>query len=146
MTKMSRELDLEIRHKHQEGYLLAEVSGRRSYRSVVNLTRTIFQTCLEHEYQKVIIDVRELRGWLKPIESMKIVSGEFKDLVGKGLSAAAILDRELPKATFFFEMVARNRGYNLRIFTQARAAIDWILSQETKFVGNPRGTPNNQEI
>jgi hypothetical protein len=108
--------------------VLARATGRRTRAVVSSLVSEIAQSALEHRLGKILIDVRGLEGWLGVMDSYFIVTEDFKRLRGKGLKKAAIVDRPRPEVReWFFEVVARNRGFYVRIFTDPAAAHDWLL-------------------
>ena len=98
---------------------------------VSSLVTEIAQPALEHGYSKILIDVRELDGLLSGLSSYKVVTEDFQRLRGLGLKKAAIVDRPLPNLRIrLFELVARNRGFNLKVFDDPEKALDWLLGRD----------------
>jgi hypothetical protein len=122
------QLTLEI----EEGYLLARITGQRTWPAVSALVAEVAHAAIEHQRSKVLVDVREFEGWLGGLSSYSIVTEDFQRLRGKGIVQVAIVDRPIPKLRgWFFQTVARNRGYNLRMFESPQAALDWLLGPRT---------------
>ena len=125
---MSYQLTLEIK----EEYMLAHVHGTRTLESVVNLAKGLFEACIEMKQSKLIVDVREFEGRLGPLDIYSFITEEIPKMAGKGLEKAAIVDNRMPRAgRWFFETVARNRGYyNLRMFEDLGPAHEWFTGGE----------------
>ncbi|MGA2502881.1 MAG: hypothetical protein ABSG01_02170 [Anaerolineales bacterium] len=114
--------------KIEEEYMIAKAAGSRTRIVVATLVKEIAQAARENQRGKVLIDVRELEGWLGVFDSYYIVTKDFQRLRGKGIKKVAIIDRPLPKMREkFFETVSNNRGFNLRIFENPETALDWLL-------------------
>jgi hypothetical protein len=110
-------------------YLVARASGMRTLANVKAMTQEIFEKVIANHLTKALIDVRELKGQLKILESYQLVTQVFDKLHGRGMTRAAILDRKIsPTGEWFLETVARNRGYNLRIFSEHDEALQWLAS------------------
>ena len=120
---MSCEMDMDKEHD----FLHVRVRGVRTGETVSAMARDILDACVENRCTKVLVDVRALKGWLSTIEAYDVPSTDFPDLRGRGLQKAAIVDRERPGETYrFFETVARNRGFNVRIFEDTDRAVEWL--------------------
>ncbi len=122
------------------GYLSVQISGKRSLQAVQVLTRELTQKAVALGYERILIDVRPFDGRLQTMESFKIVTEEFPLHRGQGVTRVAIVDRPLsePEEWFFFETVARNRGFNLRIHTSPEPALAWLLEGYESTSGNPQ--------
>jgi hypothetical protein len=116
----------------EDGYLLARITGQRTWPAVSALVAEVARAAIEHQRSKVLVDVREFEGWLGGLSSYSVVTEDFQRLRGKGIKQVAIVDRPFPKLRgWFFQTVARNRGYNLRMFENPAAALDWLLGSKT---------------
>jgi hypothetical protein len=123
-SKSAYQLTLEIKAE----YLLSRATGTRTRAAVSALLTEISTAAIEHRSGKVLVDVRELDGLLSILDSYMIVRDDFQSFRGKGISKVAIVDRPHPELReWFFELVARNRGYNLKIFTDPAVALEWLL-------------------
>jgi len=118
--------------KVEDEYLVATAAGSRTWPVVSSLVTEIVHAAIENKRSKLLVDVRQLEGWLGSLSSYSIVTQDFQRFRGKGIMKVAIVDRPLPKVReFFFQMVARNRGFNLRIFESSELALDWLLDHKT---------------
>ena len=108
-------------------HLFARAEGTRTRACVSAMALQIFDAALANAKPKVLVDVRRLEGRLRILDNYLLVTELFEKLRGKGLRKAAIVDRRDPSIRdWFLETVARNRGFNLRIFSDPREALDWL--------------------
>lgn len=121
---MSYELSIE----KKPDFLHVHVTGIRTREAVAAMAKDIIDACVQHQTSKVLVDVRELTGRLSTLNAYEVPSVEFPKLKRPGLlKKAVIVDVEEFKDSFrFFETVARNRGFNLRIFGDIDKAIKWL--------------------
>lgn len=118
-------LDFEFR----EGYLYARASGIRKRHSVAAVTKAVFEKAVERDYSRVMTDVTDLEGTLSALDAYLLVTEVFRSLRWKGLTKAAVVDGKATRIQgMFTEVVARNRGYNYRIFNDEERAIRWLLA------------------
>jgi hypothetical protein len=115
----------------EKEYLTACAFGSRTRAVVSSLVTEISNAAIQKQCRKVLIDVRELQGWLGVFDSYYIVTKDLQRLRGKGIVKAAIVDRPLPRMReMFFQTVSHNRGFNLRIFEDPEAALAWLLGSQ----------------
>jgi len=108
-------------------HLFVHANGVRTHATVTAMTMEIFDAALANRMFKVLIDVRELEGQLGILDSYLVVTEMFEKIRGKGLRKAAIVDRQAPSLRgWFLETVARNRGFNFRIFASQEEALEWL--------------------
>jgi hypothetical protein len=111
----------------RDDYIHARAIGRRTRSAVASLAADIGRSAIEAGLHKILVDVRELEGWLGLFDSYFVVRDSLSALRGRGIQKAAIVDRPAPTpGERFFELTARNRGFNLRIFESLQAAIRWL--------------------
>jgi len=111
----------------QAGYLFVRASGVRTSASVAAMTLEVFEAARANRLSKVLVDVRGLRGQLGTVDNVRLVTKVFEKLRGKWVRQAAIVDEQPPSVRgWFLETVARNRGFNLRIFADEQAALAWL--------------------
>jgi hypothetical protein len=119
--------DYEVTIQVEGGYLAARAEGERSLDAVTSLAVRIAQAAGDAQVGKVLVDVRDLKGRLRVLDSFLVVNSVFDSLRGKGLHQAAIVDHGMPPIRgWTFEIIARNRGFNLRIFTSRETAVEWL--------------------
>jgi spore coat polysaccharide biosynthesis predicted glycosyltransferase SpsG len=123
MKKPNYSVDIE----KKDDYLLLRARGTRTRDNVVEIAKEVFQKALAAKKQKIILDVRELKGELSVVDDYYIVRDLFEQLRGKGIQKAAIIDmKESPIHEWFIEIVARNRGFNFRVFDNEESALQWL--------------------
>lgn len=126
----SKNKDYNLKIEKNEGYLEARVSGKRTRDTVSILTDEIARTCIEAHCSRILVDVRELEGFLKVYDSHYIVTQDFPKLRNKGIKKVVIVDRAVPGIReWFMETVAVNRGFNLRVFADRKAALEWLRGE-----------------
>ena len=110
-----------------EDYLYAKTTGVRSRETVASMTMEVFEEALSRGLSLVLVDVRKLEGRLGALDSYFVVTDVFQKIRGKGIHKAAILDTHVATIReWFLELVARNRGFNFRIFDDRRSAAEWL--------------------
>ncbi len=126
---MSYEFTIEEKPNH----LYVSATGERTRENVAAIAHRIIDACEKNLVKGVLVDVRQLTGRLRVFDSFMIVAIEFPRLKRLGvLSKAAIVDREENRARFaFFERISRNRGFNVRAFSQVSEATEWLRSSDT---------------
>lgn len=118
--------DLEI--KKEDQFVHAIASGVRTQKNISLIANDILDACKKHKADKVVIDIRQLTGRMPIFNSLSIIFEEFPHIKeAQVIKKAAIIDSEMRKIRYtFFESVARRRGYNIRIFSDPDAAVEWI--------------------
>jgi hypothetical protein len=118
----------QLTFKVEAEYILARATGERTRLVVSSLLIEIAQAAIENKRGKILVDVRGLEGWLSILDSYLIVTKDFHQFRGKGIVKAAIVDRTHPKmGEWFFENVAHNWAFNLRIFESPEVALEWLI-------------------
>lgn len=104
--------------------------GRRSLETVLAMSKDILAACAEKKAKRALIDVRTLEGRLATMEAFDIVEQHFPKLRDRSaITRAAIVDlKEFEGSYRFFEDVAVNRGFALRIFSDPDKAVEWLKS------------------
>jgi hypothetical protein len=125
MSRDIHSLDFESR----EGYLYARATGIRTRQSVAAVTKMVFEKAVELGFPKVLVEVTNLEGTLSVLDSYSLVVDVFRSIRWRGITKAAVVDADGSRIQMAFsEIVARNRGYNYRIFTDKEQAIKWLLA------------------
>ena len=114
--------------KEVEDYLKVKVVGERKKDDVIAAAIEIKEICQASKIFKVLVDVREFKGRLESFETYDVVSVEFPKIKKNDINlAVAIVDDVRFKLKYrFFETVARNRGFNIRLFGDVEKAIQWL--------------------
>jgi hypothetical protein len=119
-----------IEFEQREDYLFAHISGIRTRQIVARATMEILDKAVDLGFSKVLVDVSDLEGTLSALDSYLLVTEVFKSIRWKGMTRAAVYDLNAPHIRgMFSEIVARNRGYNYRIFDDLKRAQQWLLAK-----------------
>jgi hypothetical protein len=122
---MAQQYKLSI--KSRGDYLHVHASGVRTHATVTAITMQVFEAALDRGFPKVLVDVRQLEGRLGVLDSYLIVTQVFEQLRGKVLRKVVILDEQISSTRGrFIETVARNRGFNFRVFADLEEALTWL--------------------
>ena len=118
----------------EDGYLLARAVGQRTKDAIVTLAKEVVAAATKHDYDRVLVDVRELDGQMGVFDAYSIPVQHFPVLKQlRILTKAVIVDSPKRRERYlFFESVARARGFNFRAFEDVDVAVDWLLSSEEK--------------
>lgn len=118
--------DLKI--KMEGDVLWVTATGTRSLQTVLAMSQDIFAACVEKHLKKVLIDVLALEGRLPVMDAYDIPTKHFPKMRDLSvITHCAIVDLKEFEASYrFFENVAVNRGYSLRIFSNTDEAIAWL--------------------
>jgi hypothetical protein len=110
----------------EKDYLMLIVAGEQSLDANKALVIMIIESCVEHQLNKVVVDIRGFEGQPGVISDYELANFS----VEKGLSvlkkAALVYRKENHEFTSFFETVAINRGLNVKIFLEPDEAVGWI--------------------
>lgn len=121
--------DYSVSWESRTDHLSVHVSGARTYAAVMALSREVFNAAQASHQSSVLVDVREFAGRLGVLDSYRLVTDAFEMLRGGGIRKAAVVDVPLsPVPEWFLETVARNRGFNFRVFASPEEALAWLGS------------------
>ena len=92
------------------------------------MSQEIFAACAEKDLKKVLIGVRSLEGRISAFNAYDIVDKQFPNMRDRSvITQCAVVDlKENEDRDRFFENVAVNRGFELRIFSDTDEAITWL--------------------
>jgi hypothetical protein len=118
--------DLTIEKK--DDVLWVTATGVRSLESVLNMGKEILAALVENKVTKVLVDVRALAGRLGTVESYEIVDEHFAEWRDRTVvTRCSIVDLKAFEQSYrYFENLAVNRGFALRIFSDADQAFRWL--------------------
>jgi hypothetical protein len=121
-------MSYELKTEKKESILWAEAVGTRSVESILSITKDIYKACAENQVKKALIDVRAMAGHLSTMDAYEIPDQHLPKLRDRSvMTQCAIIDAKESEGCFkFFEDVAVNRGFNLRIFTDPDEAVAWL--------------------
>jgi len=117
----------QLRMEEKSNYLHVYTCGIRSRENVNNLTIKVFNTALEKNLSKVLIDVRELLGDFGYLDIFIFAKEVLRDLRGKGVDKVAVIDvHRATREGWFLEPVAQIHGLNIRVFAEEESALKWL--------------------
>jgi hypothetical protein len=121
-------MSYELTIKKREDVLWVKATGTRSLQTVLAMSEDIFTACIEQNTTKVLVDVRALEGRLETMEAYQIPDKHFPKMRDRSvITRAAIVDLEEFRNIYkFFENVAVNRGFALRVFSDLDEALEWL--------------------
>jgi len=112
--------------KEQECICVTAI-GVRNFENVREIAAEIVRAGIQHRRSRVVIDICQLKGSLEMLEAYDLATKVLSKFRGKWMQRTAVVD--LPEAREryeFFENVAVNRGYYIRVFTDGKAAKEWL--------------------
>ncbi|MDB4444042.1 hypothetical protein N9174_01735 [bacterium] len=118
--------DLTIEKKGDVLWVTA--TGTRSLETVLAMSKDILAACVEEKVTKVLTDVRGLEGRLSTLDAYKLADQHFPKIQDRSVvTHNALVDlKEFEHNYRFFEDVAVNRGFTLRIFSDPDEAVEWL--------------------
>jgi hypothetical protein len=118
----------DLRIEVESDVLWVTATGTRSPQTILAMSQDIFAACLEKNLKKVLIDVLALKGRLSIMDAYDIPTKHFSEIRDRNvISRRAIVDlKEFEDSYRFFENVAVNRRFVLRIFSDTNEAIAWL--------------------
>jgi len=114
-----------IKYLEDKDIVLLRTSGTYILEAEVETLKKMASKLKEYNCNRCIVDHRETNVIAKIDKSFER-SVLYEEIFGDRSTRAAIVFRELNKDFQFLETVVRNRGWNVRIFNDYDAAIDWL--------------------
>ena len=112
-------------------YLIFKLEGVRTRKTNAQVAEAIRDTCTEDTCQRVLVDALALENRLGILDAHAGPTTDFpNDVVSKRIKVAVLDRREFEQSFRFFETVARNAGYFLRVFVDRDEALNWLLTDE----------------
>ena len=104
------------------------VAGTRNLQTILAMSKDILMACVEKKVKKVLVDVRALKGRLSITNTYHLADEQFPKMRDRSvITHNAIVDlKEFKNSYKFLELVAQNRGYMLRIFSDPEQAMAWL--------------------
>lgn len=124
-------MEFTFRVKDKIDYLIFELDGDRSRRTNAKVADAIRDACASHSCKRVLVDALALENRLGVLDAHAGPTTDFpRDVASKQIKVAVVDRKEFASGFRFFETVARNAGYFLRVFIDREAAIKWLLSED----------------
>lgn len=116
---------MRFRIERREGYLYAELHKRETAAEMRAFLEAVKGACVEHGCPRVLLCLRASRAVFKPEEYG--LGGYASAMATPKCRLALVGDSsELHHAHEYIELVARQRGVNVRAFRDERAAARWL--------------------
>jgi hypothetical protein len=122
-------MEFEYEVQAREGYVEATLTGVRTPTTLIAAAEQVTEVCKELKILKVLVDVRRMTGSLDTLETFEVAGHQIPQRpMTRQLARSAILDLPVNmERMHFFETVAVNRGFNVRVFDDETAAVEWLL-------------------
>jgi hypothetical protein len=121
-------MSYELKFEHEEDPLRVKATGTRNLETVLAMIKDMYAECAESQLKKVLLDVRALKSCLDTLDAYEIPARYLP--VMRNLSVVthvAIVDlKKCEENNKFFENVAVNRGFMLRVFSDTKKAVEWL--------------------
>jgi hypothetical protein len=120
----------------REGYLEARLTGSYALERFKRQIAFILQACKDRGFNRLLTDVVDLTDFAVISTFDRFEIATHAAAIGKNLIAVAMVG--LPNQfdpERFGAQVAQNRGMKVRMFTDPKAALDWLTSPD----GKPEG-------
>lgn len=118
----------DVHSSFEEGCLFVRYAGEFSEENARAVVDAMVDACRRHGCRRMLLDVTEMTG---PMPQMsRFVIAEYGAVKILPYMAIALLGREdQAPPDDLFEVAARNRGVNVRVFTDRDAARCWLDCQ-----------------
>jgi SpoIIAA-like len=121
-------------------FLQTTIEGTIAFESSEQILRQIADACRQHDQHHVLVDATNVpERSLSVIELYQLGSRLQQYGFGSSHRIALVCNPESTERAKFFELVAVNRGANVRVFDRLEDAWGW-LSEEPLPGGNPAAT------
>ncbi len=119
-------MSLNIHYEQEHNYLVAKIIGGLTADLLEKYGREINLVASKHNCKHLLNDFRDVNLKLSMMEVYD--APKILELTGidKTWKRATVISNNLDNFKFF-ENVSRNRGYNIKIFTNMTKAIDWLI-------------------
>jgi len=125
---MSKPMPGDVEMVERKGYWEARYLGSWTMARYKKQMEISVSACKENQATLLLVDIRSLAGFA-PSTQERYELGRYGAQISKGLDRVSIIgmaDQIDPEQ--FATMVARNRGLAVRAFTDATAAVEWLLN------------------
>jgi hypothetical protein len=118
---------LNIQLVRQADYVKTTPTGELDMASTKRLLLTLAAASSEGEEKPMLVDIRKTSSILKKVDVFELASTliEYGKTFRRKTAILARDDDSFDRANFF-ELVAKNRGYNVNAFTSFEEAIFWL--------------------
>ena len=119
-------MNYEIQTEKKEKYLYVQIKGTWNNLNYKKIIMETFQAFLCSNQDKIFIDYSQLS--INSLENDEMEEGSYAAQIfnEKAIKVAAYSPANL-RESLFFELAAKNRGLNIKTFTQKNKALKWLL-------------------
>ena len=132
MQKTNSQFDIEI--NVEDDFLLISARGNYSLSNANNLLKLAIDNVLSHNKSKILIDIIDITGSIPSFDrfqySESLCDYIRKHALGKVNKIAVVGKEPIVDKERFGEIVAKNRGVNVRVFTDMSQASIWINDKQ----------------
>lgn len=124
-------MDYQLELVEKNDFVVAVLGGVRTPETLMAAAAKTTAYCREHGYSLLVIDLRKMSGELDTLETFEIAGHSIPTQTdARDLVRSAILDlTENIERIRFFETVAVNRGFNVKIFDDENKAFEWLRKE-----------------
>jgi hypothetical protein len=119
-------MSIKLQMEEMPGHLAARFIGSGAAEEVWRQFESIAEHCKRTNYNKLLIDISKAKGPLSLIEKYSAAE-ESRIFARYGIKVGIIEMAERMDPRRFFLLAARNRGVDVEVFTDLRAAEEWLL-------------------
>jgi hypothetical protein len=117
---------MEIQFEKKDGYIHFKIIGEFEESSDFGKIKELGDIPKKYGYSTILIDVRNLNYNLDTLKRFQLSEYWVKICRDLGFIKTAILGKE-EKMDRLSENVIMNRGFDFRLFTNEKEAIDWLI-------------------
>ena len=120
----------ELKFEDKDHYLQVTVSGDLNPETDIAIDVDIRKECEHRDFNFALIDIRTMTSRITTIEN-HIAAKSFSERMGPEIRAIAIVvdSIDFDKKSKMYEVTARNRGADVKFFTQCEVAASWLLDK-----------------
>jgi hypothetical protein len=126
------DMSISLKFEPREGFLYCEASGEYSFEDACSMIRAVLVESAQHSSTKVLVDFLQMKGSPTMLERYSISEFLAREMVDhitelKRFPRLALLGKEpLVDPNRFGELVARNRGVQMKTVEQMEDAVKWL--------------------
>jgi hypothetical protein len=120
-------MGIQLQIEERNGYLAAKYTGAGTVEEGLRLFEFIAENCRRKNYSRLLIDCTGGRAEGAHFIDRYAIGERLQIFARYGVKVASLLTDEQIDPRRFGEQVARNRGVDVRAFTDLQEAEEWLL-------------------
>ena len=121
-------MSLKIKIEKKADYLVANFSGQANLQEVGNRFESLAVRCRSAKRNKLLMNISTIKA--VPTFSERFRAGERAVIFSEfGIKVAVVASPDQVEPRRLAELVAQNRGVDVRIFLDLAAAEEWLLGE-----------------